>query len=1396
MNRHKFKFFFLLALLFPPSIVQANSLQKTYNVISFTSQKYSELQEVKAITQDQHGFMWFASNNGLFRFDGKNLKKYSLNIITDKSFIKVKSLLIDKQNHLWVGTENGLLLYQEKNDSFQKIELKPDLLNPNILNILEDKNKNIWVGTRDNGLFKISTDEKSTVRKIVHFYNGAKEGLDISNNSIRSLYQTRNGDLWIGTKKGLNHYSTITKRISHYFVNPTHTKQTQLAIYSMLELNNKLLLGTNQGLFKFNKRMGTRSLYSKNKELLSSIYAIKYSHDGKLLVGTKIDGLLIITPESQEIMRFNKNSEINSNMIYDLYSDKAGNVWFGTNTGLHKLIYDSNIIELYRQQNNNKKCIASNENHAIFVDSKSNLWIGARGKGLTFINQADNKCELYNSKNINLPDTTLTFITDIKEDTKGNIWIATYGEGVIKYDPIKNMFSQLEFDDSKNNQIAKKGRISEIAVDRDNNIWLGLFDHGLVKYNQDKRTLNTFGTSIAKKYQRETLTVRTLKYVNNTLWLGTNYLGLIAFDIKTNNIKSYSMDEKNIDIITSAVDSNQTLWLGTNGYGLFKFNTKNKQHAHYQAENGLANNSIFDIQVDANNSVWIGTYNGLSLLNNTTSSFTNYYKKDGLQSNDSSLGGFFDKRTGFLWLGGMHGINRIDTNAVNKKNEQSSLYLTNLKINGEEIKVNTKKQPSPLKENIISAKTLTLTHLKNNFAFNFANINYQNTDKLNYQYQLEGYDHWTDIDSENLIANYTNIPPGQYLFKVRVTNNKGQWTTDEKSIEVTILPPWWLTTFALAIYVLLLLLTIYAVVHYRTRTLKNKADELERSIYKRTEELAEEKHKVELLLKQKNEEFANLSHEFRTPLTLILGTSSQLLTSNLNEKELNRIEVIKRNGYRLLRMVDQLLNIETFRVKAVSQKSLQHTGNIISQLIEAFSDLALEKGIQLQIINIEEINFELMQDALDKIVVNLLSNAIKYTANGGSITIETKRTANNELFIQIVDTGIGIPEDQLKNVFEKYNRVINKGSEQITGAGIGLALIKELIISHNGSVSLTSELESGTCVTVLLPIINEASTLHRHELLSLHTQTDNIVAMELMNLTQQPVSSSSFIETISSQEKSEKLKILVIEDNHDMSHFITSFLHDEYIVLNAYDGLEGVKLSEQEVPDLIISDVMMPKLDGYQTTQKIRQNPITNHIPIILLTSRQDLESKLKGWHHQIDEYLTKPFNEEELKVRIKNLLAIRNILKNRHNNMILKGSHINPNILEEISDTSTIELMKKQERFIENLNQTLEEKYTDTSITVNTIARAMAMSERQLFRKLKSVLGITPTEYLRRFRLEKACLLLAKGQSAINTAFDTGFSSQSYFGKCFKNEYGYPPSEFKKHLLDIPRESAAVTLN
>jgi ligand-binding sensor domain-containing protein/signal transduction histidine kinase/CheY-like chemotaxis protein len=1380
-------FFCTLILQLISGSILANTLQKTYNVINFTTSKIRDQQDVKAITQDSHGFIWFASNSGLFRFDGLNLKKYSLQTLKSTHSPKVKSLLIDSNNTLWVGTNKRLLTYNENSETFHQVELTNNSSSFAILNLLEDKQNNIWVGTRDNGLFKIK--QSPTNNTISHFHKTANSPFKISNNQIRSLYQATDDKLWIGTKNGLSSYSFTHKRITHHKINiPSHPKK-KLTVYSVLELKNHLLLGSDVGLISFNKKTSTGSLYSSDKLLASSIYSVKYSRNQDLIIGSKRNGLMIIDPKTKNIIKFNKsknkNSKLNSNMVYTSFSDNTGNIWLGTRVGINKLTYTDSSIDLYRAKDNNSECNASNENHAVLIDSHNNLWLGAKGQGLNFIDRTNNTCKLFNRNNINLPNITFQLIIDIKEDLNGNIWIASFNEGLIKYNPKTEKFSQLSFADVEKNKIVQRGKIMNIFIDKNNHLWLGMTNYGLVEYDQKNHVLELFGKNIAKNLQHKKLSVKNIEHINNTLWLGTAFAGLISYDIETGQFKSFLSENVSLHIVTTALDNQQNIWIGTRDNGIIKFIPTTGEYIHYQDKEGLAHNNIFDIQVDNNNNLWIGTYNGLSMFNQQKKLFTNYHEKDGMQSNDSSLGSFFDAKTGDLWLGGMNGINRIDTNTLTKKDESSSLYLTSLKINGEKVQVKNDETTSPLKENIISAKQLTLTHKENNFAFSFANINYLNTDKLSYQYRLAGYDDWSDVARENLSANYTNIPAGEYQFQVRVTGNNGLWDGDETSIALIILPPWWLTTFALIIYSLLVFIAIYLIIHFRTQALRNKADELELSVQRRTIELAQEKEKVEQLLEQKNEEFANLSHEFRTPLTLILGTSSQLLSSNMQDKQINRIEIIKRNGYRLLRMVDQLLNIETFRVKAISQKSLQYTGNIIRQLVDAFTDLALEKGIKLQVINIEDINFELVDDALEKIVVNLLSNAIKYTHNGGSITVETKRTLNNELYLQIVDTGIGIPNNQLDSVFEKYKRVLSKESEQITGAGIGLALIKELINSHSGSITLTSELGSGTTITVLLPIINEGKENQQNNAIPKNDKIDNIVAMELMSLTQQTaLSTVKNSASFASNTQDEKIRVLIIEDNPDMNRYMADCLANDYIVLSAYDGLEGVDLAIQEVPDLIISDIMMPILDGYQATQKIRSNPVTNHIPIILLTSRHDLESKLKGWHHQVDEYLTKPFNVEELKIRIENLLAIRNILKNRNHQKALKSPNIEQNLLDKLIDSASVEQINKQDVFIEKLNQTLEKQHTDTSTTVNTVAKAMAMSERQLFRKLKSVLGVTPTDYLRRFRLEKACLLLAQGQSAINTAFDTGFSSQSYFSKCFKSEYGCTPSDFQKQLI------------
>jgi ligand-binding sensor domain-containing protein len=563
-------FFCTLILQLISGSILANTLQKTYNVINFTTSKIRDQQDVKAITQDSHGFIWFASNSGLFRFDGLNLKKYSLQTHNSTHSPKVKSLLIDSNNILWVGTNDSLLTFDRTSETFQHVKLKSGSYSFAILNLLEDKQNDIWVGTRGNGLFKIK--QTPTKNTISHFHKTAKGPFKISNNQIRSLYQTTDDKLWIGTKNGLSSYSFTHKRITHHKVNiPSHPKK-KLTVYSILELKKHLLLGSDVGLISFNKNTSTGSLYSSDKLLASSIYSVKYSHNQDLIIGSKRNGLMIIDPKTKTIIKLNKsknkNSKLNSNMVYTSFSDNTGNIWLGTRVGINKLTYTDSSIDLYRAKDNSSQCLASSENHAIFLDSQNNLWLGAKGQGLNFIDRTNNSCKLFNRNNINLPNITFQLIIDIKEDFNGNIWIASFNEGLIKYNPKTEKFSQLSFADVEKNQIVQRGKIMDIFIDKNNHIWLGVTNYGLVRYDQKNHVLELLGKNIAKNLQHKKLSVKNIEHINNTLWLGTAFSGLISYNIETGQFKSFLSENENLNIVTTALDNHQNIWVGTRDNGI------------------------------------------------------------------------------------------------------------------------------------------------------------------------------------------------------------------------------------------------------------------------------------------------------------------------------------------------------------------------------------------------------------------------------------------------------------------------------------------------------------------------------------------------------------------------------------------------------------------------------------------------------------------------------------------------------------------------------------------------------------------------------------------------------------------------------------------------------------
>ncbi|MCJ8270045.1 MAG: ATP-binding protein, partial [Psychrosphaera sp.] len=648
---------------------------------------------------------------------------------------------------------------------------------------------------------------------------------------------------------------------------------------------------------------------------------------------------------------------------------------------------------------------------------------------------------------------------------------------------------------------------------------------------------------------------------------------------------------------------------------------------------------------------------------------------------------------------------------------------------------------------------------------------------ITYAYQLAGIEpDWTYVSSQKRFANYTNIPPGEYTFRAKAKSKNDVWSDVEVGVVIVISPPWWRTMPAYFFYLVLVVLTVYIIVKVRTVTLLKRANQLEASVRQRTTELALEKKKVEQLLVKKDEEFANISHEFRTPLTLILGPAQQLI-KQAKAAELDQLNIIERNGYRLLRMVDQLLNIETFKVEAITHKVTQHFAHSVQTIRLAFIPMAQNKNITIEIERVEPICAEFTQDAFEQILLNLLSNAIKYTQDGGAISLSLVRIKYNQLKLTVSDSGIGISKDQQQAIFSRFHRVHNAKTQHAVGTGIGLALVKSMVEAHQGNIEVQSEVGKGTQITLCFPIVNEVESEVGSEVESESEAVkinDELINKELKSIEPHPVQTKG-ADSENKDGDNASTTVLVIDDNADMLTYISANLLMEHQILTATNGREGLELAIEQVPDLIVSDVMMPEIDGYELADALRENAITAHIPIILLTAKGDTNSKIKGLNKQVDDYLTKPFDLQELKVRITNLLEIRKILRKRFAVARFGSVQLGGDVTVATAGGQTTE----HEKFLTALDNILEGAHSDMELRVGSLADGLNISERQLFRKLKSTVDMSPTEYLRNFRLLKAAGLLRLGQKSTVVALEVGFSSASYFTKCFRAQFGVAPSEF-----------------
>ncbi|WP_185964565.1 hybrid sensor histidine kinase/response regulator transcription factor [Aliikangiella marina] len=1354
----------------------------------------------RVIMQDKEGFMWFGTGAGLNRYDGYKFKHFlkepdKLNTISSDY---ITALWQDNEGIIWVGTQQGLNKFDPKTNQFSPFLFSnSDTIEGNqfvVKSIAGNQNGELWVGIL-SALYKINLQTS----KVARYVFDSENPHSISDRTVSSIIVDHTGRTWIGTSNGINQYNPDVDGFKHYLTGEQLNNSIDLGINALFESKDNLIwAGTDRGLYLYDEQTDNFNLFlskpnESSENITLDITSITQDDEGNIWLGTDSNGLCLLQLKAQDCLLFkhdkSDHNSLKSNKISDIYFDQQGRIWVASFSGLNYFYSYRPFASYIRENAENpirKEFVDKPVTETMF-DKDGALWVAFYDVGLvkynqdgqiesTFKHDPKDKYSLGNNR-----------VTSMLQTNDGTILVGTQGKGMHQYDPVQNNFKRF----------AKSPRVI-ITMIEDNNgdVWVGATRESLVKFN---RNTNEF----IKVYDRYGITSTiTSLYLSssNTLWVG-HLKGITVIDFNSNSHKTYVHDPKDpkslsYNVAVSITEDRQGhIWIGTMGGGVNKFTVDTGFFERYRKTEGLTDNTVYSVVKDNDENIWAGTQYGLSKLDPVTNTFENFYTKDGLLSNDFNMASSISK-SGEIALGNYKGVQRFSPANIRAKDAQESLNFTEFKLFNKLVAVNKPIENTSfvLQQSVHKSSEINLTYKETLFSFEFAVLNSLTPKKIKYAYRLSGWDEdWIYTDHTNRIATYTNIPDGEYQLEVKSTDKSGNWREDIKSLKLTISPPFWKTKLAYFIYSFVFVLSIYLLLSIRTRALVHRAFELEKSVEHRTAELASEKEKVEQLLQRKNEEFANLSHEFRTPLTLILGPLAQLLKTNKDTKDIEQLNIIERNSYRLLRMVDQLLNLETFRVRAITQQSPQAIGSIIKQLAGAFVDFAKEKSIELQVGHIEAINFKFTHDALEKIVANLLSNAIKYTPAGGKIKIHSERTQANQLLIEISDTGVGIPEDKLEYIFERYSRVLNEKSEQVTGAGIGLALVKDLVESHGGKISIQSKEGKGTTVKVLLPIVDEVDS----DQVKL-SDNQEIIAMELMGITNQFSDSQEPINDNQTDSVSDKPSVLVVEDNQDMRSYITARIRKDYKVVTASNGQEGIETALTEIPDLIISDIMMPHKDGYQLTHELRQNPVTSHIPVILLTARDDKESRLKGWYEKADEYLTKPFDVEELTIRMSNLLGIRNILKKRYSELAFqKKTRAVSKKETELSLSPAPEdrnpINKLQEKFINQLNSILEKHYSEASTSVTTIANDFAMSERQFFRKLKSVVDMTPTDYLRRYRLERSRELLAAGTSVKEATFDVGFSSQSYFARCFKAQFGISPSEYAKASIQARDPSVPV---
>ncbi|MGC4233990.1 MAG: two-component regulator propeller domain-containing protein [Niabella sp.] len=1299
---------------------------------------------VLSITQDKAGFIWLGTTLGLNRFDGQRIKsyKYDPRNAEGLSDNRITNLFTDSKGVVWIGTSNGVNLYSRERDVFRRVALgssRPLY----IYSFFEDAEGNIWIGSSE-GVYILQPGQP---RK--YLLLNADKGL--AGNIVRAVKQASDGSIWLGTNVGL---SRLNKRNGSYLIKNFKIgtgiidgRQHENYITALeFDTAGYLWIGTqNSGVYKFDTRAQTFNHYKsdghpRQRILNNNIRCLLREKNGLIWIGTQ-EGITRLDPANMSFENYthsdSQNESLSQNSVYSLFQDANGSVWIGTYFGGANISYAYDTPFSVIRNNDQPNSISNNVISSIVEDSQKNLWIGTEGGGLNYYDRATGKFSVYKHRSGVAGSLGSNLVKLVYLDKDNNVWVGTHGGGLNVLSPGSSHFSRYLF--KPGNPESLNREVSCIYEDSYGRFWVGT-DRNMKLFKRTGATLTEWPinhnvlpkTIVPRQFYEDSSKNLWIAAVQGLYLLNGNTLTLLDSASAANCI---------------AQDPEGNIWAGLSSGGISMFRKGQKQNI--KQDGFLRSLTVFGILVDADSTLWLSTDKGLLHFWPRNGFYRVYTKYDGVAEDQFNYNSYLKDKSGNFYFGGFNGITYFDPQKIQVNSYVAPLMFTNLKINNKEVGIG---QPDRLlSKNINLQPALSFAHKQNIFTIEFALLNYIKTVKNRYQYQLQGFNEdW--IETVVPAVTFTNLPAGRYRLVVKAANNDGVWSKPA-TLDITVKPPVWLTWQAYLLYILAAGAVLFFIVRFFfLRTLIKKENEL---------------HQVKLNF------FTNVSHEIRTHLTLIMAPMERMLTEYDSNRFLNaRLQEMQTHTNRLLKLVSELMD---FRKAETDHLYLEpRRENIIpflQKIYQSFRDISLLKNINMSFVHDKDdimVNFD--EEQLEKVFFNLIANAIKFTPDGGRIILHAQQLDDNAV-ITVTDNGHGIAPEYLDKLFTNFFQVADHGVQN-TGYGIGLALSKNIVMLHKGSITVESqpamkEREGKTTFTVVLPLNADISIKAGPRHPGPATDQGMLLSNNFETTPREDTAHDAY---------NHSYTVLIAEDNVDVNALIKNSFRTSYNVLCAKNGQVAWEMATAQIPDLIISDVMMPEMDGYTLCSKIKDDVRTSHIPVILLTAKSSQAENISGLQCGADIYLTKPFSTKVLLLNAHNLLLSRKILREKIQ------QDLNVLSFKTAEKTSSIKIAnsKIDEAFLNKVIYIIEEHLDDPEFGVDMLSRKAAMSTSVFYKKIKALTGITVNDFIKQVRLKKAAELLAENNMTVyEVAYAVGYTDRKYFSREFKKYFGTLPSEY-----------------